>query len=132
MATPRGRAVCVMGILVAVLGLSVILPSAPHGPFFCLFRTITGLPCPSCGMTHAFIALGHGDVKGAFFHNPASLIIYFITCLTLVLSGIQAVMNREILLSIWSRIRKPSLPVVLVIMGMAWIFKLVRHFSSLP
>ena len=132
MATPRGRAAYVMGILAAVLGLSIILPSAPHGPFFCLFRFITGLPCPSCGMTRAFIALGHGDVKSAFFLNPASPLIYCTAWLTLGLAGIQAAMNREILLSIWNRIRKPSLPVVLVIMGLAWIFNLVRHFSLIP
>ncbi len=35
----------------------------------CLFRSITGLRCPSCGITHMFIDLLHGDLKSAFKDN---------------------------------------------------------------
>ena len=36
----------------------------------CLFYHTTGLPCPSCGMTRAFIRLLTGDVGGAFQYHP--------------------------------------------------------------
>jgi hypothetical protein len=32
----------------------------------CPFRALTGLPCASCGMTHAFVALARGDAVGAW------------------------------------------------------------------
>jgi len=35
----------------------------------CLFRRITGLKCPFCGMTHAVIALGHGHLVSALQQN---------------------------------------------------------------
>ena len=35
----------------------------------CLFRSVTGLRCPSCGITHMFIDLLHGDLKSAFKDN---------------------------------------------------------------
>jgi len=36
----------------------------------CIFRRVTGLPCPSCGMTRSYIALFSGDIKSAFFMHP--------------------------------------------------------------
>jgi hypothetical protein len=31
------------------------------GPTVCPFRLVTGLPCPLCGATRAFVLFGHGD-----------------------------------------------------------------------
>ena len=36
----------------------------------CPFHVLTGLPCPSCGMTRAAGALLHGDLPGAVAWNP--------------------------------------------------------------
>ena len=37
----------------------------------CPFRALTGLPCASCGMTHAFVALARGDAGGGLVGEPA-------------------------------------------------------------
>jgi hypothetical protein len=31
-------------------------------PYTCPARGLLGIPCATCGMTHAFVALAHGDV----------------------------------------------------------------------
>ncbi|HET6412333.1 MAG TPA: DUF2752 domain-containing protein [Anaeromyxobacter sp.] len=36
----------------------------------CVFLTLTGHPCATCGMTHAFVRLAHGQVAEAFRWNP--------------------------------------------------------------
>jgi hypothetical protein len=41
----------------------------------CLWRVLTGLPCPGCGMVHAFLALGRGDVQAAWRFNANSFIV---------------------------------------------------------
>ncbi len=41
----------------------------------CPFRALTGLPCASCGMTHAFVALAHGDVAGAWSASPLGALL---------------------------------------------------------
>ena len=50
----------------------------------CVFRRVTGLPCPSCGMTRSYLALFRGDIKTAFFMHPlfwmVPLIIGLIVC----------------------------------------------------
>ena len=35
----------------------------------CAFKTVTGLPCPSCGISHMFIHLTQLDFKRAFHDN---------------------------------------------------------------
>ena len=49
----------------------------------CPFQALTGLPCPGCGMTHAFLALGRLDLSGAYSYNPlvfplAALTVLFV------------------------------------------------------
>ena len=39
-------------------------------PYVCPFRALTGIPCPTCGTTHAAVALLRGDVGGALAANP--------------------------------------------------------------
>ena len=44
--------------------------------FFCPFKMISGMDCPLCGMTHAFVHLAHLDVPAAFAANPAGLVLF--------------------------------------------------------
>ena len=36
----------------------------------CLFKRVTGLPCPSCGTIHSIVFILHGDFRNAFKENP--------------------------------------------------------------
>jgi hypothetical protein len=39
-------------------------------PYRCPFRLLFGIPCMTCGMTHAFVHLAHGQVRDALAANP--------------------------------------------------------------
>lgn len=39
-------------------------------PYVCPFRALTGIPCATCGMTHAFVHLAHGEVSAAMAASP--------------------------------------------------------------
>ena len=41
----------------------------------CTFRRLTGLPCPTCGSTHAAVALLHGRLFAALAANPLVTIL---------------------------------------------------------
>jgi hypothetical protein len=57
----------------AAVGLSVLLWLAPLklGLWpLCLLRTLTGIPCPTCGATHTLMRLFEADLLGAARCNP--------------------------------------------------------------
>ena len=64
---------------------------ATGGPVVCPFRLATGLPCPGCGMTRAWVLMTHGRVADAIFANPfvlvtmpAAIIVVLVVCTALV------------------------------------------------
>ena len=50
----------------------------------CNFATLTGKPCPSCGMTTSFALLVHGDVSASLRANWVGTTICVIWAVTLV------------------------------------------------
>ena len=49
----------------------------PEDPRFviCLFRRLTGIPCPGCGMTRAFAHLAKGEWAAAWANHPLSFVL---------------------------------------------------------
>ncbi len=48
-----------------------ILYAYKHLPHLtCMFKTITGIPCPTCGSTRVFADISHWDIISAFHWNP--------------------------------------------------------------
>ena len=43
-------------------------------PDFCLFKTVTHIPCPSCGTTRAIVLLVNGQIKNSFMTNPFGIL----------------------------------------------------------
>ena len=44
-------------------------------PYECPLRMLTGYPCATCGMTHAFVFLAHGRVADAFRWSPLGALL---------------------------------------------------------
>jgi hypothetical protein len=47
----------------------------PSGFGICMFKTVTGVPCPSCGSTRAMLLLTKGEVRDSIMMNPFGLIV---------------------------------------------------------
>ena len=56
-----------LGGLALAAGLYLLLYVFGVG---CLFRRVTGIPCPGCGMTRAWLSLLRGDLAGMLYHHP--------------------------------------------------------------
>ena len=92
-------------ILATCLG-TLVYPLLSHQGtvhFDCIFKEVTGLPCPSCGYSTALIYAFQKDLQHAFLHNPGWLIwisfqlmMVFIGLKSLIL-GRQAVISQRLL-----------------------------------
>lgn len=40
----------------------------------CPFLTLTGLPCPTCGISRALVGFARGDLAGAFSYHPLAVL----------------------------------------------------------
>jgi hypothetical protein len=122
--------------LTALLSITIIFlvsalyqPSQPgaDGEYFtvCLFKNFSGLPCPGCGLTHSFCAIGKGNLEEAFRFNLLGPVAFFLALLVwlrsaLVLTGRTgpvALMDRAA-----SRLRLiPTLALAFILFGLARI-----------
>jgi hypothetical protein len=92
----------------------------------CPLRTLTGIPCPFCGMTTATVALASGEVTGAAAANPLALLVA-----ALVLGTLPILVGRLV------GLRRPPVPwsdlarrrtgwAVGVLVAASWVFQLHR------
>ena len=124
MSGTRGQARWIATGLFAILAVSFFAPSADRLPTWCLFHALTSLPCPSCGMTRAFVALGHGHLAEAMAFNLASPLVYAAAWLAFGLAVVQAATRRHVLALVWARSEAVVFPATLAIMSVAWMVNL--------
>ncbi len=46
-------------------------------PPLCVFRLVTDVPCPTCGVTRSVVACVHGDLDEACAHHAFGLVVVF-------------------------------------------------------
>ncbi len=97
-----------------MLGIAAIWPFFPaHPPNVCPLRSLTGIPCPFCGMTRSVVAAVHGDFVTSLRYNPAGILVVAIAIAMLV--GWRT-----------ERVRLPNwlLPVMF---GLLWVWNLTLN-----
>jgi hypothetical protein len=93
----------VFGLLSAVFLASVLLPlptsdgQIAHIPAFCPFYRLTGLPCPGCGLTRAFVCISHGQFAQSLHWHPIGWLVYAGFALLWVREGLTLLLGRQVL-----------------------------------
>jgi hypothetical protein len=64
--------------ILAVLFFFTLFYSGNGHASFCLFKTLTGIPCPACGTTRAVMCLLAGNISDAFLYNPCAILLVLI------------------------------------------------------
>ena len=103
----RRRAWLALAGLSAVFAVSALWrPPDEPALILCPFRALTGLPCPGCGMTRAFCALGHGELWRAVKFNALSPPLFLAAILSW--AGAATIILRARAAHDWLRRLRPS------------------------
>lgn len=66
---------CGVGYTWLILNYNSLQKEHPQEFGFCIFKHVTGIPCPSCGSTRSVISIIQGDILGGFIWNPIGFLI---------------------------------------------------------
>lgn len=129
-ATPRAAGpLRTWGVLVALS--AVFVTSAVWRPadeptiILCVFRAATGYPCPGCGMTRAFCALGHGEIFRAVSFNPFSPLL-FVALMLVWAHALSMILKLGRVQAVLERLRPNALAakVLLALVAVWWVARL--------
>ncbi len=81
-------------LILIIFGSCLLLSILPMG---CPLKYITGISCPGCGMTRAFLSLFLPDVSLAFHYHPLFILLPVMACLYLF--GFY--LNPKLLRALW-------------------------------
>jgi hypothetical protein len=91
----------------------------------CSFKVVTGLPCPSCGMTSSFALLMHGDLVNSLRANAAGTVLALL-CLAYIPWALAcAIRGRRYLIWSFERASIRLVVVFLVLMLGRWALVLL-------
>lgn len=126
---PRLAAAITAAATGAVIGLSVLLAGPPLPFKTCLFRFVTGWPCPSCGLTHAFISLGHGHLAQGLVENIMSPALFLAAAMIFIKAAYETLSGRFFLRRLWDRFKTRLLVAFLILAALSWVWNIYRAAS---
>jgi Protein of unknown function (DUF2752) len=92
----------------------------------CPLRTLTGIPCPLCGMTTAATALASGDLGAALAANPFALLLAGFTLVMALVMAARAAGWLPAAAQWPASRRRQSYWVVAALAAASWAFQLHR------
>lgn len=132
----RVESVLVLLLAGATLAIAAVLRPEDAGfgthtqliPVPCIFRWLTGLPCPACGMSTALAHMARGEVLAALRCHLLGPAAYVGAWLALGRSAWALVLGTP-LMPAWLRGARAA-KVVLAVIAVAWLANIVMALAS--
>lgn len=120
---------CFLGF--AWLGFAMTMGGAFGKRSVCMFKNVTGYPCPSCGTTRAVMLLLHGHLVESVLMNPLGLIVGALMLLIPSLIAFDLLTGRDLLLRLYRKtetvIVKREIAILLaVLIILNWIWNVQK------
>jgi hypothetical protein len=90
----------------------------------CTFRVVTGVPCPSCGMTTSFALLMHGDLANSLRANAVGTLMALFGLLVIPWSLASAVCKRPLFIASLERALLGIVLIFVVLLFTRWLLVL--------
>jgi hypothetical protein len=98
-------------------------------PFACPLRGLAGIPCATCGMTHAFVHLAHGAIGAAFAASPAGAVLAGVAWLFSVADFLRLLMGWPLPLPT-PRTARVAAAVGVAVLLVNWAWLVVREVKA--
>lgn len=94
-------------------------------PSLCQFKNLTGIDCPGCGMTRAFIRIAHGQIVSAWWLNPASYVLFAFIAAQIPYRAVQLWrMSRGQNQLYWPTVNRVAVTTLMITLISQWLVKL--------
>ena len=115
-------------ILSGILLASVTIPPFHREVFtICLLKDAFGIPCPGCGLTRAFLFLGHGDFRSAMELNVNSVLVFSLVVLLWLQAAFNAVTHNEIRIHLVRHEALFLMTLAAAAVASGWIYNLQKN-----
>lgn len=101
----------------------------------CTILTMTGVPCPMCGMTTTFTHLAHLQIIEGFINQPFGLVLFSLTVLAAVVGLLDLIKpgRRWHRVLAWADRREAIVAYGLLAgMGLGWLYKVILVMGFPP
>lgn len=117
-------AVLLAGVYFALVGLWTLAGLSEVGDrqALCMFRRITGRPCPTCGTTRLIVSASSGEFHEAAAHNP---LVFALAVVGLALLAMRVGFRRRVVWITSALSRRIITAALLVALLANWLYLLV-------
>jgi hypothetical protein len=113
-------------VIAALLGAAALTDPTHPLPFeVCVFHWLTGLPCPTCGMTRAVCHAVHGHWAQSVAWHPAGLILATGLAGWMLWVAAEAWRGQPIAEALRRRLAKALIVAGIAVSGVLWLRQLI-------
>jgi len=100
-------------------------------PGFCMIRSLTGVPCPSCGMTRSVTTMAHGNIDEAIWWNPLGVMMFIAMIIFPVWIITDWIRKKDTFYKFYFQVEKlfqikPIAITGVIIMTMLWVWNIFK------
>jgi hypothetical protein len=97
---------CLAGYIWLYFNLSNFYSKSTSQIGVCLFKRVTSIPCPACGITRSILSILQGNLLQAFYWNPFGFLLLVILFITPIWLVIDAINKKDSLLTFYVAVEK--------------------------
>ena len=122
------RLLSLLGFLLIARLLAVRSSGFSTGPSLCMFRNVTGLPCPFCGSTRSVGNILLGEFNAALHSNLLGYVgLAFLVLLFVTPSTIKST-SSYLAEKWWALTQRAQILITISLLALTWVFNLPRMF----
>jgi hypothetical protein len=103
----------------------------PNVGIKCMFKSITNIPCPSCGTTRAILSIVSGDLSAGYRYNPLAYVYIVLMLIVPIWMIVDLIQKRITIIKAYNYIiskfssKMVSLPFATIIV-LNWIWNIFK------